>query len=99
MTQRDLFERFVEPLAAPEPCDPHVAEADKPRLSGQCAAILALLRAGPRTNAELAAVSLKYTSRLSDLRAAGYEITCQRLEGGVTLYRLGGRIDGTKPNY
>lgn len=99
MTQRDLFERFREPLAAPEPCDPHVAEADKPRLSGQCAAILAMLEAGPRTNAELAAVSLKYTSRVSDIRAAGYDVTCQRLDGGTTLYRLGGRSDGTKPNY
>jgi hypothetical protein len=94
--QLDLFERFREPLA---PCDPHLDERDKPRLSGQCETILRLLEAGPRTNAELAAVSLKYTSRISDIRAAGYGVTCQRLEGGVTLYRLGGRTDGTKPNY
>lgn len=89
--QRDLFERFREPLLDPQPCDPHVLEADKQRLSGQCQVILDLLRAAPRTNVELAAVSLKYTSRVSDLRAAGYDVMCDRSKGGTTLYRLGGR--------
>ena len=70
------------------PRDPSVAAADRPRLSGQNAAILARLRTGPETNLTLAKISLKYTSRISDLRAAGHNITCQRLGGGVTLYRL-----------
>lgn len=91
MTQRDLFERFREPLA---PCDPHVDERDKPRLSGQCETILRLLEAGPRTNAELAAVSLKYSGRISDLRKAGYRIEPENLGGGLWRYQLlEGRCD------
>ncbi len=68
--------------------DPHALATDKPRLTGQNLEILTLLRAGPKTNTELAAVALKYTSRLSDIRAAGYAITCKRLDGGLTLYTL-----------
>jgi hypothetical protein len=72
------------------PTDRHVAAQDVPRLSGQNKAILALLRSRAQTNVELAVVSLKYTSRVSDLRAAGYKISCERLCGvaGVWLYRL-----------
>ena len=59
------------------------------RLSGQCAAILARLRQGPATNRELSAISLKYTSRTSDLRAAGYAIRCTRqYDSGLTVYEL-----------
>lgn len=62
---------------------------DAPRLTGQNAAILARLTRGPVTNAELARdYSLKYTSRLSDLRAAGYAIKCDRLKDGLTRYTL-----------
>ena len=58
------------------PIDGHVqAPAEQKRLSGQNAAILARLEQGPATNRELAAVSLKYTGRLSDLRAAGYRVS------------------------
>lgn len=99
MTQRDLFERFREPLNDAGPADitpliaANVPEADKQRLSRQCQVILDMLQVAPRLNVELAAVSLKYTSRVSDLRAAGYDVVCERIEDGVTMYRLGGRHD------
>ncbi|NLX57310.1 MAG: hypothetical protein GXY58_19545 [Planctomycetaceae bacterium] len=50
------------------------AIVERPRLTGQNAAILERLKRGPATNRELAAISLKYTSRISDLRAAGYDV-------------------------
>ncbi len=65
--------------------DPNVRESDVQRLTGQNALILARLRQGPATAAELAQISLKYTSRISDLRAAGYEV---KYEDG--RYTLGG---------
>ncbi len=61
---------------------------DKARLSAQCAAILARLRRGSATNVELAEISLKYTSRISDLRAAGIAVECERGTGGLNAYRL-----------
>ena len=49
------------------------------RLAAQCQVILALLKErgnqGAR-NSELAHIALKYTSRISDLRAQGYDIRC-----------------------
>ena len=56
------------------PTDPNVRPADVKRLTGQNAAVLSRLRAGPATNAELAAIALKYTSRVSDLRKAGFTV-------------------------
>ena len=56
------------------PTDPNVRPADVKRLTGQNAAVLARLRAGPATNAELAGIALKYTSRISDLRKAGFTV-------------------------
>jgi hypothetical protein len=70
------------------PRDPNTHSEDVPRLSGQNAVILARLRSGPATNNEMAELSLKYTSRISDLRAAGYTVTCERLHRGLTVYRL-----------
>lgn len=61
---------------------------DRMRLSQQCQKLLDILRIGPATNEQLARVSLKYTSRISDLRKAGHNITCTRLGGGLTQYRL-----------
>ena len=77
--QPSLFDA-PEPIAAPE--------IDRPRLRGQNAAILERLKRGPATNTELAGLSLKYTSRISDIRKAGYQITNRRLEGGLTVYEL-----------
>ena len=72
----------------PPPRDPHAHPADVSRLTGQNAAILARLRCGPATNVELAGIALKYTSRVSDLRKAGYRVECERGVGGVTVYQL-----------
>jgi hypothetical protein len=58
------------------------------RLRGQNAAILQRLQQGPATNAELARISLKYTSRISDIRAAGYKIVCRFGDGGLNSYSL-----------
>ncbi len=66
----------------------NVPREDVPRLSKQCAAVLDRLRRGPATNWELAAISLKYTSRISDIRAAGYVVECDYGTGGVNTYRL-----------
>ena len=89
MNQKKLFDAFHEPLCdVPRATDPNVRDEDRTRLRGQNAAILARLRYGPATNAQLAGLSLKYTARISDLRAAGYTVVCDRQPGGVCIYRL-----------
>ena len=67
-----------------------VPEAEKPRLSGQCRLILAKLREGAATNDELARIARKYTSRISDLRKAGYDVQCVEHDHktGLTFYEL-----------
>ena len=82
---------LFDPVPRPRPLvprDPHVAAQDITRLTGQNAAILRRLRAGPATNDELIGISRKYTSRISDLRAAGFVIEATRLGGGLFEYRL-----------
>ena len=90
MPQQTLFATFD--AAQIVPIDPHVDADDVPRLTGQNAAILARLERGPATNSELAKLSLKYTSRISDLRVAlarkGFAIVYDRGEGGLNTYRL-----------
>lgn len=77
------------PPRNPPPIDPNADAADRPRLGGQNAAILALLESKPEvSNAELAGISLKYTGRISDLRAAGHAIKITRREGGTRFYSL-----------
>jgi hypothetical protein len=51
---------------------------------------LTRLQAGPASNFELAQIALKYTSRLSDLRAAGYDVRVVERDyaSGLTMYRL-----------
>ena len=63
---------------------------ERARLATQCNRILARLREGPASNADLAALSLKYTSRISDLRAAGHRIDCVSHDPatGRCCYRL-----------
>lgn len=88
MRQQDLV--FARPDIQPPPIkprDPNVARQDTRRLTGQNAAVLARLRAGPATAAELAAISLKYTSRISDLRAAGAEVVFRRFDAMYVLTR------------
>ena len=87
--QRHFFDTWDQLARCPTPpSDPHVQSQDRPRLRGQNATILARLKRGPATNAELAGISLKYTSRISDIRAAGYCVTCERGENGLNVYRL-----------
>ncbi len=77
----------AEPPTDIEPCDPNVDPRDAGRLSDQCRTILALLQDRPRSNVELAAVGLKYTSRISDLRKAGCRIEAKR-NGATWTYTL-----------
>lgn len=81
MTQRNLFD---------SPPPPAAATPERARLARQCGAILERLKRGRATNAELAAMSLKYTSRISDLRKAGYaiEVVSRDYKTGVTVYEL-----------
>jgi hypothetical protein len=87
---RAYRESFARKADAIPPRDPKVTAAEAPRLSGQNAAILARLRRGVATNKELAGIALKYTSRLSDLRKAGYAVSVvsHDHETGVVVYRL-----------
>ena len=78
---------FGEDPADFPPCDPSIPADERPRLSRQCREILERLQAGPMTNAELAGVALKYTSRLSDIRKAGYRIKCTLIDAKRGLYR------------
>jgi hypothetical protein len=67
-----------------------LAPVELTRLSRQCQAIAARLQAGPATNTELARLSLKYTSRISDLRAKGWNVVCLERDyaTGVSVYAL-----------
>lgn len=67
-----------------------VPAASRQRLSAQCVAILDLLRQGVTTNDDMSKVSRKYTSRVSDLRAAGYDVRCFSLDHktGLAWYRF-----------
>ena len=87
MNQLTLFDQ--PPRITPR--DTHLAKAERPRLAGQNLAILERLQCGPATNRALAKISLKYTSRISDLRAAGYDVRVVSADRktGVTVYELG----------
>ena len=81
--QLTLFDKPALP-----PTDPHVVPADARRLTGQNAAILRRLRQGMASSLQLAGISLKYTSRISDLRKHGFKIVCERTHSGQNLYKL-----------
>ena len=66
---------------------------DSPRLDSQCDRMLARLQKGAATNIELAGISLKYTSRITDLRQLGHTIACEKKPNGVSVYRLVPRRD------
>ena len=69
---------------------PFTGTQEHRRLSRQCEDILARLKQRPTSNHELAAISLKYTSRISDLRAAGYDVAIHSRDykSGLVVYRL-----------
>ena len=64
--------------------------SEQDRLGRQCELILDRLRRGPATNRELSGLSLKYTSRISDLRAKGHDVvlTGHDRDTGLTWYAL-----------
>lgn len=68
--------------------NPTVDDRDKARLSRQCLAILARLREGPATNADLSRIALRFGARLDEIRQAGFEIATERGEGGIYTYTL-----------
>lgn len=70
--------------------DRRLPVAEAPRLSRQCRAILERLRRGTATNSELSTISLKYTSRISELREAGYNVRVVERDHvtGRVVYRL-----------
>lgn len=75
--------------------DPKVRDSEEtPRLSAQCQLILDRLKRSRATNKELAALSLKYTSRISDLRASGYDVIVvdRDHKSGLTIYELKGPL-------
>jgi hypothetical protein len=84
---RDTFAREAGGIP---PRDPKVTAAEAPRLGRQCRAIVDRLRRGRATNAELAGMALKFTGRISDCRAAGYDIrvVSRDYTTGVVWYAL-----------
>lgn len=70
------------------PADPNVHPDDALRLSGQNAAILERLKAGPATNRELYGICLRPSARIYDLKQRGYEIKSERIEGGLWMFTL-----------
>jgi uncharacterized protein (UPF0128 family) len=70
-----------------QPRDTHVTNrAEVIKLAGQNLAILNRLQQGPATARELAELSLKYTSRVSDLRRAGHDVRCREADGRSTYF-------------
>ena len=65
---------------------------EKHRLMNQCERILERLRHGIVSNHELAAIALKYSSRISELRKRGWIIrVCSRdWKSGIAFYELCG---------
>lgn len=61
---------------------------DLDRLSQQTRAVYERLRRGWATNAELAAIALKYTSRLHDLTLNGIRYEKEHVSGGTYRYRV-----------
>ena len=61
---------------------------DKKRQGTQCERIIDALQRGPLFNVELIHYGLSYTRRIKDLREQGWNISCTRLNDGLTEYRL-----------
>ena len=84
------------------PRDPTVtAPCARRRFSGQCARMIQLLLSRPVSNKELAGISLKYTSRISDLREYGYLIVCTEdpAKNGVCWYTARDLRRSPRPGY
>lgn len=92
MTQRSLFD--TDPTRQ-HFSDPQLDAKEKPRLSRQCRDILRMLVAGPQSNGALAAVALKYTGRISDIRKNGISViaSSRNFETGLVTYCLPSEAD------
>ena len=87
-TREELRQRLTSKFA---PSQASLSFEDSEALKGQCEAILKLLkerRSQGAMNWELAEIALKYTSRISDLRKAGWRIDCHKEAGRTTRYML-----------
>lgn len=79
---------YGEIIEGPPPVaklNPTVPAGDEVRLGKQHYAILAMLRAGPATNVELATIGQRFGARLLELKQAGYAIV--KAQEGPGLYR------------
>jgi hypothetical protein len=62
---------------------------DRSRFGNQRDFILSMLEKGPVLRSELVNVARNVTARISELRASGYDIECQRYnDTGETVYCL-----------
>ena len=74
--------------------DTHILEpAEIVRLSAQAQRILERLQQGPATRRELTDIACNVTARISDLRAAGYQVVCEEHPDGRSVYRLTAKKD------
>lgn len=87
-SNQELLPFDSEPEPVIQFADTNLEKEEKPRLSRQCREILERLKQGTATNKELAAIALKYTSRISDLRASGYDvrIVSRDRKSGIVVY-------------
>lgn len=73
--------------------DPKLSEREVERLTPKALAVLAALRAGPKSNLELTEVGgLRFGARIADLRALGYDIRIveNNRGNGRVIYELKG---------
>lgn len=78
------------PAALVVPASPALAPVERRRLAGQNAAILERLERGPATRRELTEIALNVTARVSELRAAGYDVRVVERDyaTGRTVYAI-----------
>ena len=84
------FDQQWTPYGVRTVARPDVPPEAQKRLRGQSLAILERLQLGPATNRELSDIALKYTSRITDLRIAGYNVKCVEHDKltGKAVYKL-----------
>lgn len=87
--QRGFFDAEFEADMRIKRANPvnQVAEEHR-RRAGKASQILALLESGPKTNAELSAVSLRYGACIHALRKSGHRIDTEAKGQGLFIYRL-----------
>jgi hypothetical protein len=79
------FPIFVRPI------DPNLPKSDLPRLTGQNAIVLDLLKRGPITIHDVLPLGItRLSARIQDIEAAGYKIESVRV-GTVAQYSLKGK--------